>query len=59
VQSLFYSTDADLGKKSMGARGGFKTWLSEGKVAPKETWLSQEVMPNFVFSSDYYLSTAC
>ncbi|KAG4420888.1 hypothetical protein IFR04_005972 [Cadophora malorum] len=48
VQSLFYSTDADLGKKSMGARGGFKTWLSEGKVAPKETWLSQEEIDHAV-----------
>ncbi|CZT00651.1 related to epoxide hydrolase [Rhynchosporium graminicola] len=40
VQSLFHSTDAELGKKYMGATGGFRTWLSEGKVAEKEAWLS-------------------
>ncbi|KAK0118184.1 hypothetical protein ONS95_012489 [Cadophora gregata] len=42
AQSLFHSTDAELGKKYMGARGGFRKWLSEGQVAERESWLSKE-----------------
>ncbi|KAL2061843.1 hypothetical protein VTL71DRAFT_7221 [Oculimacula yallundae] len=42
AQSLFHSTDAELGKKYMGARGGFRKWLSEGKIAEKEAWLTSE-----------------
>ncbi|KAG4430757.1 hypothetical protein IFR05_013758 [Cadophora sp. M221] len=42
AQSLFHSTDAELGKTYMGARGGFRKWLGEGKVAEREEWLSSE-----------------
>ena len=41
--SLFFSTDAELGKKYMGATGGFREWLTEGKVAPSPTFVSSEV----------------
>ncbi|KAH7314146.1 Alpha/Beta hydrolase protein [Rhexocercosporidium sp. MPI-PUGE-AT-0058] len=42
AQSLFHSTDTELGKEYMGARGGFRKWLGEGKVAEREEWLSPE-----------------
>ena len=41
--SLFYSGDADLGKKYIGAEGGLRTWLAEGKVTQLPSFLSSEV----------------
>jgi soluble epoxide hydrolase/lipid-phosphate phosphatase len=41
--SLFFSTDAEVGKKYMGATGGFREWLTEGKVAPSPPFVSSEV----------------
>ncbi len=38
-----HSTDNELGKKYMGATGGIRTWLSEGKIAKREEWLEPEV----------------
>ena len=48
VQSLFYSTDAELGKKYMGAEGGFREWLEAGKVADAELWFSSKVWSSFM-----------
>lgn len=43
MQSLFYSKDAELGKRYMGAAGGMREWLTEGKVAPREPFFTEEV----------------
>ncbi|KAI9739920.1 MAG: hypothetical protein M1818_004976 [Claussenomyces sp. TS43310] len=42
AQSMFFSKDNELGKKYMGAEGGFRTWLTEGKVAPYPPFVSTE-----------------
>ena len=43
MQSLFYSKDAELGKKYMGAKGGFREWLEAGKIADPQLWFSSKV----------------
>ncbi|KAG0649252.1 Cytosolic epoxide hydrolase 2 [Hyphodiscus hymeniophilus] len=42
VESLFFSRDEDLGKKYMGAVGGFRTWLTDGKTAPSPAFVSSQ-----------------
>jgi len=55
ARSLFYSTDADLGKKYMGAEGGIRTWLEEGKLAESKPWFTSEDKEHYdqAFSSGY------
>jgi hypothetical protein len=43
AQPLFHSTDAELGKRYIGAEGGLRTWLMEGKVAVRPGYLGVEV----------------
>jgi hypothetical protein len=43
VESLFFATDNDIGKKYKGASGGLRTWLTEGKTADLPAYLTSEV----------------
>jgi hypothetical protein len=43
--------DEDIGKEYMGASGGFRIWLSEGKIAEKAAYLSPEVMLHCPYSA--------
>jgi soluble epoxide hydrolase/lipid-phosphate phosphatase len=43
MRSLMFTTDADIGKKYMGAEGGTRIWLEAGKVAPAVSYFSPEV----------------
>lgn len=42
VESLFFATDNEIGKKYKGALGGFRTWLTEGKTADLPAYLTSE-----------------
>lgn len=42
VISLFHTRDEVIGKKYMGAEGGFRTWLEAGMTAPAPSYLSKE-----------------
>jgi hypothetical protein len=41
--SLFYTNNAQLIKDHMGATGGFRKWLEEGRIADFEDWVSEDV----------------
>jgi soluble epoxide hydrolase/lipid-phosphate phosphatase len=43
VKSLFFTTDNEINKKYKGAPGGFRTWLTEGKIADLPAYLTSEV----------------
>lgn len=43
VESLFFATDNEIGKKYKGALGGLRTWLTEGKTADLPAYLTSEV----------------
>jgi hypothetical protein len=49
AQSLFHSTDVELGKRYMGAEGEFRTWLMEGRVATTPGYLGVEVSLSILF----------
>ncbi|RDW79853.1 alpha hydrolase-24 [Coleophoma cylindrospora] len=40
--SLFHSRDEELGKKYLGAQGGFRTWLSQAKTAEWPNYLTEK-----------------
>ncbi|KAL3424069.1 epoxide hydrolase [Phlyctema vagabunda] len=42
VVSLFHSHDEELGKKYIGAQGGFREWLTKGRVAERPSYFSSE-----------------
>ncbi|EKD19723.1 uncharacterized protein L3040_001929 [Drepanopeziza brunnea f. sp. 'multigermtubi'] len=44
VQSLMHSSDNELAKQHMGATGGMRQWLNEGRVAEREEWLEPEAI---------------
>ena len=43
MESLFFATDNEIGKKYKGALGGLRTWLTEGKTADLPAYLTSEV----------------
>jgi hypothetical protein len=43
VESLYFTTNDEINKKYKGAEGGFRTWLTEGKVVDLPDFLTSEV----------------
>lgn len=43
VESLYFSTENEIGKKYKGAPGGLRTWLTEGKTVDLPAYLTSEV----------------
>ena len=43
LASLFYSEDGEFGKKYMGAVGGMREFLTEGKTGKRAEFISDEV----------------
>ncbi|KAM3086841.1 hypothetical protein ACMFMG_000963 [Clarireedia jacksonii] len=47
VMSLFYSNNAQAIKDNMGATGGFRKWVEEGKIADWEDWVDEDMISKF------------
>ncbi|ESZ90026.1 hypothetical protein SBOR_9582 [Sclerotinia borealis F-4128] len=47
VMSLFYSLDPEIGKKYMGATGGFRKWLEGSMTAPYPGFVTYEDVAHF------------
>jgi len=47
LASLFSSDDSEIGKRYMGAVGGFREFLTEGKVVKRAEFISDEYIMHF------------